>query len=159
MLGTPWSDGVPGITQNHIQPGCSFTYKWKATQHGSYFYHAHSESQINDGLYGSIVIHPASNTPAPYGLITSDSKSLEAIYAAEKTRVPLLISDWRHIESQFEWESSIKSGVETPCFDSLLVNGKGRVTCLSEEEQASLITANQLMLLGFVPGSNLTDKS
>jgi len=159
MLDTPWSDGVPGISQGQIRPGCIFTFTWKATQHGSFFYHAHSSSQINDGLYGPIVIHPASSTPAPYGLITQDAKSLAAIQAAEKTRMPLLISDWRHIESGYEWESSRNSGVENPCFDSILVNGKGRVNCLSKEQQAALITPTRQMLLGLVPGSSLTDKS
>ncbi|ORY55894.1 multicopper oxidase [Pseudomassariella vexata] len=159
MLGTPEYDGVPGITQKRIPPSCSFTYKWKATQHGSFFYHAHSDSQINDGLYGPIIIHPASTTPVPYQLITNSSKSLAAIKLAETKRIPLLLSDWRHITSDYEWELSQKSGVETPCFDSMLVNGKGKVICLSTEEQAVLITANQQMLLGFVPGSNLTDKS
>lgn len=159
MFQTPWSDGVPGLTQSQIGPGCSFTYKWTATQHGSFYYHAHSLSQVNDGLYGPIIIHPASSTPAPYELITKNPKSLSAMRAAEKTRMPLLMSDWRHIESQYEWESSRQSGVETPCFDSILVNGKGKVNCLSKEQQAPLITPNRKMLLGLVPGSELTDKS
>lgn len=159
MFQTPWSDGVPGLTQGQIGPGCSFTFRWKATQHGSFFYHAHSYSQVNDGLYGPIIIHPALGTPASYDMITTDDRSLSAIRAAEKTRLPVLISDWRHIESQYEWESSRESGVETPCFDSILVNGKGRVNCLSKEQQAPLITPNRKMLLGLVPGSELTDKS
>lgn len=159
MFETPWSDGTPGISQAQIGPGCSFTYTWKATQHGSYFYHAHSASQVNDGLYGPIVIHPAPSTPAPYELITTDPASLSAIQMAEKTRMPLLISDWRHIESQYEWESSQQSGVDTPCLDSILVNGKGKVNCLSREQQAALITPNRQMLLSLVPGTQLTDKS
>lgn len=159
MLGTPWSDGVPGITQAHIPPACTFTYRWKATQHGSYFYHAHSDSQINDGLYGAITIHPAPTTPAPYELITKDSKSLAAIKAAEKARTPLLLADWRHVAFDVEWASSQRSGVETPCFDSFLVNGKGRVLCLSKERQEALKTPNQKILLQGVPGSELTDKS
>lgn len=146
MVGTPWSDGVPGITQGQINPGCSFTFTWKATQHGSFYYHAHSSSQIDDGLYGPIIIHPAPSTSAPYELITKSAKSLSAIRAAEKTRVPLLISDWRHIESRYEWESSRNSGVENPCFDSILVNGKGKVSCLSKEQQAALITPTRQML-------------
>lgn len=159
MFGTPWSDGTPGISQRQISPGCSFTYTWEATQHGAFFYHAHSASQVNDGLYGPIVIHPAPSTPAPYDLITKDAVSLSAIQRAEKTRLPLLISDWRHVESQYEWESSKQSGVDTPCFDSLLVNGKGKVNCFSKEEQEPLITDSQRMLLNYVPGSELTDKS
>ncbi|EJT69552.1 laccase-1 [Gaeumannomyces tritici R3-111a-1] len=57
QIGTPWSDGVPGLTQRYIQPGKSFTHKWKADQYGSYWYHAHSRGQIDDGLYGPILIN------------------------------------------------------------------------------------------------------
>ncbi|KAJ5146427.1 Multicopper oxidase type 2 [Penicillium bovifimosum] len=31
QLNTPWSDGVPGLTQKPIQPGHSWTYRWTAT--------------------------------------------------------------------------------------------------------------------------------
>lgn len=34
---TPWSDGVPGLSQKPILPGESFTYKWTATQYGTYW--------------------------------------------------------------------------------------------------------------------------
>lgn len=159
MVGTPWSDGVPGITQGQISPGCSFSFTWKATQNGPFYYHAQSSSQIDDGLYGPIVIHPASSTSAPYEMITKSAESLSAIRVAEKTRVPLLISDWRHIECGYEWGSSQSSGVENPCFDSIPVNGKGKGNCLSKEQQAALFTPTRQMLLGLVPGAALTDKS
>lgn len=53
---TPWSDGVPGLTQKPIQSGQSWTYRWKATQYGTYWYHAHTRSEMMDGLYGPISI-------------------------------------------------------------------------------------------------------
>ncbi|KAI1636111.1 multicopper oxidase [Biscogniauxia mediterranea] len=159
MLGTPWSDGVPGVTQLSIQPGCAFTYKWKATQHGSYFYHSHAQSQINDGLLGPIVIHPAPGTQNPYSAITDDPVSLAAIEEAEKGRIPMLLSDWRHITSDREWEISQESRIEHLCFDSILVNGKGNVNCIPPEQQPALTTPGQRALLSLVPGAQLTDKS
>lgn len=54
--GTPWSDGVLGLTQKPIQPGHSWTYRWKATQYGTYWYHAHAQAELMDGLYGPIWI-------------------------------------------------------------------------------------------------------
>jgi FtsP/CotA-like multicopper oxidase with cupredoxin domain len=54
--GTPWADGVPGLTQKPIQPGHSWTYRWKATQYGTYWYHAHARGEMMDGLYGPIWI-------------------------------------------------------------------------------------------------------
>lgn len=156
MLGTPWSDGVPGMTQIPIKPGCAFTYRWTATQHGTYFYHAHLQSQINDGLYGPIVIHPRPGTQKPYALITQDPKALLAIEKAEVQRIPLLIGDWRHMTSEAELEVAMQSHLEHTCFDSIIVNGKGHVDCLTPAQQQPLITpAQQQLLMGF----NLTSKS
>lgn len=44
---TPWSDGVPGVTQSSIQPNASFLYRWKADEAGSFFYHGHSRGHIS----------------------------------------------------------------------------------------------------------------
>ncbi len=51
-------DGVPGMTQDAIQPGASFTYTFKANQAGTYWYHSHQDSlnQIGKGLYGSFIV-------------------------------------------------------------------------------------------------------
>jgi FtsP/CotA-like multicopper oxidase with cupredoxin domain len=48
-------DGVPGITQCPIAPGSSFTYKWRAMQYGSAWYHSHYSLQYADGLLGPLV--------------------------------------------------------------------------------------------------------
>jgi len=48
-------DGVNGITQCPIAPGDSFTYKFRATQYGSSWYHSHYSIQYADGLVGPIV--------------------------------------------------------------------------------------------------------
>ncbi|KAK7950971.1 multicopper oxidase-domain-containing protein [Apiospora aurea] len=159
MMGTPWSDGTPGLVQNHIQPGCDFLYKWKATQHGSYWYHSHTDLQIDDGLFGPIVIHPKPDAPNPYSLVTQDTAALDAIKSAEKHRYPLLLSDWRHTPSSQAWDIAEKSHIDPLCFDSILVNGKGKVDCLTSEQQAPLITRPQQTLLSRVNGSALTDKS
>lgn len=53
---TDETDGVPGLSQKSIEPGCTFNYKWTATQYGTYWYHAHSKGQLEDGLLGPINI-------------------------------------------------------------------------------------------------------
>lgn len=158
MKDTPWSDGTPGLSQNHIQPGCEFLYKWKATQHGSYWYHSHTDLQIDDGLLGPIIIHPKSSTPNPYSLVSKDPATIDAIKSAEKHRYPMLLSDWRHIPSSQAWDISEKSHIDLLCFDSILVNGKGKVDCLASAQQTPLITRPQKTLLDRVNGSTLTDK-
>lgn len=50
-------DGVASITQCPLAPGDSQTYKWRATQYGSTWYHSHFSVQAWDGVFGGIVIN------------------------------------------------------------------------------------------------------
>ena len=57
-------DGVPGFNGFHgIQPKGDFTYRFKVRQNGTYWYHAHSKGQEQDGLYGPLVIYPKGKQP------------------------------------------------------------------------------------------------
>ncbi|OTG62909.1 copper resistance system multicopper oxidase [Acinetobacter silvestris] len=57
-------DGVPGFNGfNAIKPNGDFVYKFKVRQSGTYWYHAHSKGQEQDGLYGSLVIYPKDKKP------------------------------------------------------------------------------------------------
>jgi FtsP/CotA-like multicopper oxidase with cupredoxin domain len=52
-------DGVPGMNGfDGIAPGATFTYHFPIRQSGTYWYHAHSMGQEQDGLYGSIIAAP-----------------------------------------------------------------------------------------------------
>jgi len=57
-------DGVPGISFKGIPPGETFTYRFKVAQTGTpvgtYWYHSHSGMQEQRGMYGAIIIEPAS---------------------------------------------------------------------------------------------------
>ncbi|KAM5352708.1 hypothetical protein ACJ41O_005430 [Fusarium nematophilum] len=159
MKGTPWSDGVPGVTQHAIEPGHSFNYKFEATQHGSYWYHSHFRGQIEDGLFGPIVIHPRPDDPNPFHLISEDEKTLCAMEEAESRVIPLVISDFVHLTSDEKWDMALAAGVEDSCYDSVLFNGKGRVECLPEEVISENLNEIQKMYLSLVPGSSFTDKA
>jgi len=56
-------DGVAGVTQDAVPPGGSYTYRFRALQVGTFWYHAHqaSASEVRRGLYGALVIEPATN--------------------------------------------------------------------------------------------------
>lgn len=84
-IGVPNSqDGVPGVTQQPIKPGKSYTYEFTARPAGepngggTFLYHTHvdEDRQMPAGLYGSFIIDPA--RPA-------------ARYAVDKT---LVFSEW-----------------------------------------------------------------
>jgi CopA family copper-resistance protein len=57
-------DGVPGLSFHGIEPGDSYTYRFRVRQSGTYWYHAHSAFQEQTGLYGPLIIEP--KEPAPF---------------------------------------------------------------------------------------------
>ena len=70
-------DGVPGVSFKGIQPGETFTYRYRLRQNGTYWYHSHSGNQEQAGLYGPLIIDPI--TPDPYAY---DSECI------------VMVSDW-----------------------------------------------------------------
>lgn len=54
-------DGVAGVTQQAVRPGERYTYRFRADQRGTFWYHSHqfSARQVKRGLFGAFVIEPA----------------------------------------------------------------------------------------------------
>jgi len=67
-------DGVPGVTQDPIEPGETFVYEFDLKQNGTFFYHSHFAMQEMLGLVGLFIIHPRQQyTPKvdyDFGIIT-----------------------------------------------------------------------------------------
>lgn len=74
--------------------------------------------------------------------------------AAEADTSPFMLSDWRLLTSEQIWDAEEASGVDSICANALLINGKGSVTCFSQEEINALTTENQKAVLG---NETLTD--
>jgi FtsP/CotA-like multicopper oxidase with cupredoxin domain len=60
-------DGVAGVTQDAVLPGERYTYRFRAEQVGTFWYHTHqiSATQVQRGLYGAFVIEPRGREPGP----------------------------------------------------------------------------------------------
>lgn len=60
-------DGVPGVTQDPVMPGETFTYEFVAKPAGSFMYHSHFESdtQVSIGLYAPFIIDPVQTDNLP----------------------------------------------------------------------------------------------
>jgi FtsP/CotA-like multicopper oxidase with cupredoxin domain len=58
-------DGVAGVTQDTVQPGGRYVYRFRARQVGTFWYHSHqvASKQVRRGLLGALVIEP--RTPRP----------------------------------------------------------------------------------------------
>ncbi|CEL63522.1 Laccase-1 OS=Emericella nidulans (strain FGSC A4 / ATCC 38163 / CBS 112,46 / NRRL 194 / M139) GN=yA PE=2 SV=3 [Rhizoctonia solani AG-1 IB] len=162
QFGTPWSDGVPGLTQYPIQPGENFVYNFTLYQSGFYWYHSHYVSildstskntinplpylqkmQLDDGLKGTIFIRPDPSKPKPFNQISNDTTVLEQLETAELSPLMLNIYDYKHYTSEYwmsEWE---RTDVEQLCIDNIIVNGKGQVQCPNLNEITSLAASYQ----------------
>jgi FtsP/CotA-like multicopper oxidase with cupredoxin domain len=44
------------VTQQPIAPGASFTYQFRASDPGTYWYHPHTGTQLDRGLYGMLIV-------------------------------------------------------------------------------------------------------
>jgi FtsP/CotA-like multicopper oxidase with cupredoxin domain len=58
ILLDPYMDGVPYVNTPPIRPGEKFVFKFKIRQHGTFWYHSHTNVQEQKGVYGAFVIHP-----------------------------------------------------------------------------------------------------
>lgn len=58
-------DGVPGVTQEPIPPGATFTYRFVPKDPGTFWFHPHvrGAEQVERGLYGVLVIDEAESLP------------------------------------------------------------------------------------------------
>ncbi|MED0676062.1 multicopper oxidase family protein [Aneurinibacillus thermoaerophilus] len=81
-------DGVPGMSQNSIKPGESFTYKFTATVPGTYWYHSHKNSaeQVDRGLYGAFIVEKKDElkTDKDYTLILDEWETAAANQKSSK---------------------------------------------------------------------------
>lgn len=72
MLNSCQHDGVNGVTECPIAPGNTHQYRFKATQHGTSWYHSHFSAQYAEGVVGALVINgpAASNYHNDLGTMT-----------------------------------------------------------------------------------------
>lgn len=119
QVGTPWSDGVPGITNCPILPGETFVYEFNLDAPGTLWWHSHSAFQ-KSSLYGAIIVD-------------GDESSLPEY---DEDRV-MLLNDWFHENSTEVAINLLKPrpNFKQPTFNSLLVNGKGMFNCSSAPEK------------------------
>ncbi|KTD37205.1 multicopper oxidase domain-containing protein [Legionella oakridgensis] len=90
----PWQmDGVHGVSQTVIPPGGVFHYQFTLYQRGTYWYHAHTDEQEQEGLYGAFLIDAPQPPPYHY---TKD--------------YVVILSDWSNTPAQAVFANLKKDG-------------------------------------------------
>lgn len=59
------ADGVPGMTQDAVQPGGRYVYEFTVPDPGTYFFHPHVGVQLDRGLYAPLIVEDPEE-PAKY---------------------------------------------------------------------------------------------
>ena len=124
--GTPWSDGVPGLSQKPIASGDSFLYEWSANTYGTYWYHAHRKGQVMDGLYGAIMVQPPADVSRPFSWISNSSSDQADMMKAEANAQRIFLSDFSQFTSAEFYDIAVAGNIDETCVDALLINGKVR---------------------------------
>lgn len=72
-------DGIPGVTQDAVQPGEEYTYEFVADTPGTYWYHSHQNGveQLDMGLYGTFIVESEddANYDRDYKLVLDEWQS------------------------------------------------------------------------------------
>ncbi|KAL4780318.1 Cupredoxin [Aspergillus varians] len=97
------NDGVVSITQCPITPNHEYTYRWRAQQYGTSWYHSHMGLQAWDGVAGGLVI----NGPA------TENYDVDA--------GTIMLGDWPHqTADELSWYAQT---VGPPTLNNSLING------------------------------------
>lgn len=81
-------DGVPNLTQMPIKPHTTHLYKFPIIQHGTHWYHSHTELQEQIGMYGNFIMNKR-NEDATFRKGIDDLPT-----------VPIILSEWTDIKPE-----------------------------------------------------------
>ncbi|MEW6312650.1 MAG: multicopper oxidase domain-containing protein [Pseudomonadota bacterium] len=102
------NDGVPGVTQEAIQPGDVYTYKFKAEKPGTLWYHCHVNVNEHVGIRGM------------WGPMIIDPKNPTAIEKTVTKDMVMMLSTWESKNADKYGEGSTPYDTE----DYFAVNGR-----------------------------------
>uniref|UniRef100_A0A0S1MJA6 Multicopper-oxidase laccase-like protein n=1 Tax=Phakopsora pachyrhizi TaxID=170000 RepID=A0A0S1MJA6_PHAPC len=146
--GTNWEDGVTGITQCPIPPhGGQYTYKFKITeQFGTFWYHAHQQNFMADGISGPFIVHSI-----------RDPLKRSVDFDQE---VVLFLADWYHNTSEtivhnMLTEKGYYGTPAAPSPNSALINGVGNWNCDKATSSEKCVQKKSHIQFNFVAGETI----
>lgn len=136
-------DGVPFLTQMPIKPHSTYIYKFPIVQHGTHWYHSHSELQEQIGMYGAFIMNKRQEWDIPtIPVVLSEWTDMkpEEVHRSLKNA-----NDWfaikkgttqsyaeairtGHFKTKInnEWKRMNAMDVSDVYYDTFLINGKNQ---------------------------------
>ncbi|WP_188453350.1 multicopper oxidase family protein [Virgibacillus oceani] len=119
-------DGIPGVTQDAIVPGKTYTYEFVANTPGTYWYHSHQNGveQIDKGLYGTFIVEPKKgvNVDRDYTLVLDEWESGNEGHGMDMEGMDM--GDMDNMANHSESEGSSMMGHDMSSYDIFTINGK-----------------------------------
>ncbi|MEO6732050.1 MAG: multicopper oxidase domain-containing protein, partial [Ferruginibacter sp.] len=150
-------DGVPNLTQMPIKAGATHLYKFPIIQHGTHWYHSHTELQEQIGMYGSFIMNKRKEWSIPtIPVVLSEWTNMKP---EEVHRSLHNATDWfaikkgttqsyaeaiksGHLKTKLanEWKRMNAMDVSDVAYDKFLINGK------TESQQAQFKAGDKVRL-------------
>ncbi|XP_012942999.1 laccase [Aplysia californica] len=111
--GTPHMDGTALVTQCPLHSGAKMTYRFKATEEGTHFWHSHSNLQRSQGIFGGLIVR----TPPTLNPHVN-------LYDLDLPEHVIMLKDWVRRSVDETFAMNYRSGV-LQLGDAILVNGLG----------------------------------
>jgi len=136
-------DGVPYLTQMPIKPHSEYVYNFPIVQHGTHWYHSHSELQEQIGMYGAFIMNKREEWDIPtIPVVISEwtdmkpeevhrrLKNANDYFAIQKGATQsyseAIASGNFGTKITNEWKRMTAMDVSDVYYDTFLVNGKNR---------------------------------
>ena len=146
-------DGVPGITQRPIMSGESFVYEFEAEIPGSFLYHSHARYQLDQGLYGPLIVEPATPEEAydrEYTLVLEDWVMRDGGGSARTERRPPMAM-MHGMMGRGRSSESDRGPLWEPVYDGYAVNGR-----IFPATQSLTVTQGERIKLRLINASSAT---
>ena len=137
-------DGVPNLTQMPIKAHTTFLYKFPIIQHGTHWYHSHTELQEQIGMYGAMILNKRKELDIPtIPIVLSEWIDMKP---GEVHRSLHNATDWfaikkgttqsyteaikgGHLKTKLtnEWKRMNAMDVSDVYYDKFLINGKSEL--------------------------------
>ncbi|GIZ43742.1 hypothetical protein CKM354_000695800 [Cercospora kikuchii] len=145
-----WNDGSAGVTTYPLLPRANRTAVFNTTgQWGLKRCLDHVSVPSVEGNYGTMWIRPSPNRERPYSVISDDKQDVQDMLEAEARPHPVTVYNYQHRQAAGLIAQLQAEGHDPYCFQSVLINGKGRVHC--KPPQLDKLDGKALDTYGCVP--------